>query len=151
MFEEEISPHKALKETSHCKIVSRNMYSDINGDSGIITPKSTDETDEGEDNFLMNRPSDLSTNMSSSNENMRDVRDLEVEEIIRKSGEEEEEEEEEIPSSQPMPPMPPLLSKQGNIKETNVSKASRLPHLLPSPEPAVLNMEMKKKIKKIVK
>ena len=143
MFEEEIISHKILKKTP----VSRNTYLDISGDSGIITPKSTDETDEGEDHFHMNTSTGLPMNVSSSNENTKDARDLEVEEIIRS---EEDEEEEEIPSSQPMPPFSqPLISKHANIKETNVSKISRLPHLQPSPEPAVLNIDMKKKTKKL--
>ena len=153
MFEEEIIPHKVHKKTS----VSRNIYPDISKDIGIITPRSTDETNEGEHHFHMNTSTELPVNVSSSNENMKDAGDLEIEEIVkRRSGEEEEEEEEEefeeISPSQPMPPFShsihPAVSKHTNIKETNVSKVSRLGHLQPSPEPAVLNIDTKKKSKK---
>ena len=153
MFEEEIIPHKVHKKTS----VSRNIYPDISKDIGIITSRSTDETNEGEHHY-MNTSTELPMNVSSSNENMKDAGDLEIEEIVRRrSGEEEEEEEEEeefeeISPSQPMPPFShsihPPVSKHTNIKETNVSKVSRLGHLQSSPEPAVLNIDTKKKSKK---
>ena len=147
MFEEEAISHKVLKKTP----TSETIYPNISRNTGIITPKSTDDADDGDEHFHVNMSTELTGNMSSSNENIKNSRDLEVEEIVRRSREEEEEEEEEdpleIPSSQQMPPF--SHSMHPNIKETKVSKMTRLPHLQPSPEPVVLNIDVKKKSKKL--
>ena len=147
MFEEEVVSHKIFKKTQ----LSRNTYSNISGhsaDSGVITPKSGDVTDEGEERFHVN-PLGMSTNVTSSNEHLKNIRNLEAEEFVRLE-DEEEEEEELLLSSQPMPVFPePLSSNYENRKGVNVSKASRLPHLQSSPEPTVLNVDVKKKSKKL--
>ena len=155
MFEEEVSPHKIFKKTP----LSRNTYSNISarsGDSGLVTPKSGDVTDEGEDRYpAVSMPLGMTANVTSSNEHIKNIRNYEVEELVRLEHEEEEEggeeEEEELhSSSQPLPVYSqPLSSNHENRKNINVSKASRLPHLQSSPEPTVLNVDMKKKSKKL--
>ena len=150
MFEEEVASHKIFKKAP----LSRNTYSNISarsGDSGVITPKSGEGTDEGEDRYHVSMPLGMTTNVTSSNEHIKNIRNLEVEELVRLEEEEEEEEEEELhSSSQPLPVFSqPLSSNHENRKNINVSKASRLPHLQSSPEPTVLNVDVKKKSKKL--
>ena len=150
MFEEEVVSHKIFKKTP----LSRNTYSNISarsGDSGVITPKSGDVTDEGEERFHVN-PLGMSTNVTSSNEHLKNIRNLAAEEFVRLEEEEEEEEEDDelLSSSQSIPVFSqPLSSNHENRKGVNVSKASRLPHLQSSPEPTVLNVDVKKKSKKL--
>ena len=147
MFEEEVVSHKIFKKTP----LSRNTYSNISarsGDSGVITPKSGDVTDEGEERFHVN-PLGMSTNVTSSNEHIKNIRNLAAEEFVRLE-EEEEEDDELLSSSQSIPVFSqPLSSNHENRKGVNVSKASRLPHLQSSAEPSVINVDVKKKSKKL--
>ena len=142
---EETLPHKVLKKNPLCTVVTRKMYPDVNeDDSGVLTGRSTDETDDVDDNYPMKissdlRSSNLSVEISSSNVSIGDMRDVEIEEGTRREEEDEEDEEEEFSSSQLMPPV--SLSKQP-------SKFPRLGNLTPAPEPDVINLEVKKKSKK---
>ena len=144
MFMEETLPHKVLKRNPLSTVVTRKMYPDVNeDDSGVLTGRSTDETDDGDDNYPMKitsdlRSSNLSVEISSSNVSIGDMRDVEIEEGTRREEEDEEDEEEEFSSSQLMP-VP--VSKQP-------SKFPRLGNLTPTPEPDVINLEVKKKSKK---
>ena len=144
MFMEETLPHKVLKRNPLSTVVTRKMYPDVNeDDSGVLTGRSTDETDDGDDNYPMKitsdlRSSNLSVEISSSNVSVGDMRDVEIEEGTRREEENEEDEEEEFSSSQLMP-VP--VSKQP-------SKLPRLGNLTPTPEPDVINLEVKKKSKK---